>query len=499
MFDMDDETIVRRRVVIVGGGNAGLIIALLLRRAFPKYEITIVKSDEIGTIGVGEGSTEHWRGYMDFLKIQTSELLTATLGTHKRGIRFEGWTTGIPEYFHAVSGLGNDSPRVLEVNAVYAALLARGELLSDATSHHGFKENLVPAIDPHRSVNQFHFDTHKLNEFFVRKCQKRNIRFVEGKVVDVELSDSEWIESIRIEGRDDLVEADFWIDASGFNRVLMSHLPGSKWNSFSKYLLTDSAIAFRTESDPSGEIRPYTRAIAMDNGWSWEIPTQAARGMGYVYSSEFCSEEQAVTEMEDLLHSDIGDYRHFQFDPGYLDKVWIGNCVAVGLAGSFVEPLEATSIGATIQQSYALVGLLAPFRKGNTYSIKEYNRMFEGMMLNIRDMIRLHYVSDREDTPFWAAQKQTPIPESLEHLLGVWSERVPEGTDLQGPWYLFKTPHFYHVAQGQGVLNPQSGSDAIAALGLEERIDNFLWMMKERKTSRPLKDHAQTLKELQQS
>ena len=164
--------------------------------------------------------------------------------------------------------------------------------------------------------------------------------------------------------------------------------------------------------------------------------------------------------MENLLGLEIPSYRHFKFDPGYLDEAWVGNCVAVGLAGSFVEPLEATSIGTTINQSFALLGLLAAFKVGNEWSIKEYNRMFSGMMLNVLDMIRLHYISDREDTEFWRAQKTMPVPESLTHLLGLWSERPPDDTDIQGPWLLFRLSHMYHVGQGQGVLNADAAEDA---------------------------------------
>jgi len=494
---MHDTTgIIDRRVVIVGGGNAGLICALILRKTFPEYQITIIKSDKIGTIGVGEGSTEHWRGFMNFVDIKVADLIPATSATHKKGIRFEGWTNHTPDYFHSIAGESKGSPHVGEFHGSYGGLQAKGILLSDATMFGDPRNNIVLAENPHDGVNQFHFDTHLLNEFLTLKCKKRNIKIIDGEVWDVNLSDSDWIESVDIDTLEYPVEADFWIDASGFNRILMSNLPDMKWNSFSDYLLTDSAIAFRADADPSGEIRPYTRATALRNGWAWEIPTQTERGRGYVYSSKFCSEEDVVSEMEELLDIKLSDYKHFQFDPGYLEKMWVGNCVAVGLSSSFVEPLEATSIGSTINQSFALLGFLASFRRENRYSIKQYNIMMNNMMLNIRDMIRLHYISDREDTEFWREQKSMPIPDSLKHLLGVWSERQPENTDIQGPWLLFRMLHLYHVAQGQGLLSAEVALDSIAAYGVADRVENYLYDLKQAKYSRPTRDHAEALKEL---
>ncbi len=491
---MQGTNLSKRCVTIVGGGNAGLICALVLRRAFPDYEITVIKSDKIGTIGVGEGSTEHWLNFMHYIDVPVSELLIATLGTHKKGIRFEGWTEHTPDFFHASSSLPDNAPFISNFNAAYAKLLANGLLFTDNITPMGIRENKVHAVYPHRSVNQFHFDTQELNDFFISKAKNRRISFIEGEVEKVDVSD-DWIGSIELKNGTK-VTSDFWIDASGFNRVLMSSLSGEKWNSFGKYLLTDSAIAFRTPPDESGEIRPYTRARALSSGWAWEIPTQIERGNGYVYSSQHCTEEEAVSEMEGLLDIQISDYKHFKFDPGYLENPWVGNCAAIGLAYSFVEPLEATSIGTTIHQSLALVSPLASFRKGNHWVAKEYNQTFKRVMLNILDMIRLHYVSDREDSEFWVDMKEMPIPDSLEHLLGVWSERPPVDSDVATQWALFGFPHFYYVGQGQGVINRKAAQESIDALGLNDATDRFLWDLRESRNAQPLKDHAETLKEL---
>ena len=484
------------RIVVVGRGTAGFISSLILRRAFPNFPITIIGSQEVPIIGVGEGSQEHLAIFLDYCKLERAEILPASLATLKKGIRFENWGSSFPDYFHAIVGGPQDFLLgSFGFNAEYAelvrteipiseGLVTKERIFSDETSVH----------QPFKSVNQYHFDTYELNDYFTLKAKQRNIQVVDGHVEKVNAKDGIIGSVVLKDGS--LINGDFWIDASGFNRILMSHLSENNWCSYSDYLLTDSAIAFRTPLDESGKIHPYTRASALSSGWAWEIPTQTERGNGYVYSSQHCTEEEAVSEMEGLLDIRISDYKHFQFDPGYLEKAWVGNCVAIGLSGSFVEPLEATSIGTSINQSFALITPLSSFRKGHTWVAKEYNRVFEKMMLNILNMIRLHYISDRDDSSFWVAQQEMPIPDELEHLLGVWSERTPVESDVHGLWNLFGFAHFYYVGQGQGVISPQSAQESINALGLENITDKFLWELRESRNSHPLKDHAETLKEL---
>ena len=241
-------------------------------------------------------------------------------------------------------------------------------------------------------------------------CFDRNVKFVEGKVsadlVELNLENGN-IESVTTD-RGEKIEASFWFDASGFAKVLMNKLDNTEWESFSKYLLCDSAIAFPTESDPSGQIRPYTRARAISSGWMWEIPTQERRGNGYVYSSQFSTEDEALKEASKLTGYEIPFHRSFKFNPGYLKNIWVKNCCAVGLAGSFVEPLEATSIGTTIQQSLILMHRLANYDQA---VIDSYNKSVDAVMENIRDFVILHYITERQDTEFWKDLKNFELPE----------------------------------------------------------------------------------------
>jgi tryptophan halogenase len=480
---------------IVGSGTAGLITALMLRKAFWDSPITIVSSSQIGIIGVGEGSTEHWSEFMKHCDIDLEDMIVSTDATHKYGIRYENWTTHTPRYFHSVGDI--DEIFAWGAHATYASFIEKNQLFTNQTTSVGLVKNKIRVHGLHRSTNQFHFDTHKLNEYFISLCFKRSIRFVEGIVEKIEINEENGnIKSVSTDNLES-VEADFWFDASGFRKVLMEKIGNTKWNSFSEYLLSDSAIAFPTESDPSGEIRPYTRAIAGDSGWMWEIPTQQRRGNGYVFSSQFCDEEKAIIEAEKRSGYKINNHKFIKFDAGYLESPWVKNCAAIGLAGSFVEPLEATSIGSSIQQIKMLIPYLASYDEGYVHSQKHFNNCYHEVMRNILTMIRLHYYSDRTDTPFWKAMSEMPINQELQELLDIWSERPPHRSDVPHKHMeLFLTPHIAHVAQGQGVFSPEACTRMIDRLNIRREVENEASQMRESRYNHELIDHAKALKDL---
>lgn len=480
---------------IVGSGTAGLIAALYLRKAFPNSPISIVYSSDIGIIGVGEGSTEHWRTFMDTCDIPLEDMLVASAATHKYGIRFENWSNVNPDYFHSVGSI--DDIYLFGLYATYMGFIEQNKLLTSQTSSVGLIRNKISRQHLHNATNQFHFDTFKLNEYFSSLCFNRSIKFVEGIVEKIDINEENGcIDSVKT-NRGDIVYADFWFDATGFSRVLIKALGEVKWNSFSEYLLCDSAFAFPTESDPSGQIRPYTRARAMDHGWVWEIPTQERRGNGYVYSSKFVDEEKAIKEIENLTGYKVGPHRSFKFDAGYVQDVWVKNCSAIGLASAFVEPLEATSIGTTIQHMKLIIPYLSSYIPENKYSQIDFNKKFESIMRNILTMMRLHYISDRRDTDFWIEQANMPINSELQELLDLWSERPPTRTDvsfINGE--LFQSAHLIHVAQGQDLLNIDACTRAIDNMSMRQDIIKAMDEIRHNRHNHELVDHATALAEI---
>lgn len=452
------------RVCIVGSGTSGMIAAIMFKSLFPNMKVTVISSKDIGIIGVGEGSTEHWRHmFQDPCNIDVNELVDRTAATHKYGIKFEGWSSHTPEYFHSISG---ESRGPNNFNAVYSFAHFNDWLLTPAMVTNLADDTVVSeGNNPHKATNQFHFDTFKLNQFLGYLAEKRGVTFGEGKITKIERnSETGFIESVTTDTHIKC-EADFFVDASGFARVLMSKLvENDEFVSYRKYLPCDSAAVFQTESDPSGKIHPYTRARALPNGWMWEIPTQERRGNGYVFASDFCSDEQAVRELSEAHGRDIEPARIIRFKSGYYKHGIAFNCAAVGLSSSFVEPLEATAISTSIQQVRMIGSMLPTFMRGHVAQSKIYQQRYESLLENIVTMISLHYISDRSDSEMWRAQQNAELPETLKVLLELWKERMPEKYDIpQFGYELFYSEHLWHVAQGQGILDKTIALDQLNA------------------------------------
>jgi tryptophan halogenase len=478
---------------VVGSGTAGLITSIVLRQSFPNAEITNISSSKIGIVGVGEGSTEHWKMFMERCDIGVDELIKNTGATHKYGIRFENWTDKIPDYFHSVSGA--EEIEAWGLIGEYLSFIENEKMLTTQTGSIGLVQDKIIKEHLHNNTNQYHFDTFMLNDFLTGICFKRMIKFVDDEIGSLNLDTNGNIESATLVSGMTLA-ADMWIDATGFKRELMGMLDNKSWKSFSDELIVDSAIAFPTEADPNGKIRPYTRARAASSGWMWEIPTQSRRGNGYVYSSTHLSDDQAIEEARKISGYNIEPARSFRFDPGYYSEQWKANCVCVGLASSFVEPLEATSIGSTIIQAMHIAQYSSSFVPGANKLVASYNNKMESMMLNIRDMIRLHYMSDRTDTDFWKDTASAPVSDSLQSIIDLWSEKAPGHLDI--PYsnnLMFLTRHFVHVAQGQGLINSSPSSLAMDRFNIRSVVEKKSDNARTARYSRELVDHKQALME----
>jgi tryptophan halogenase len=249
-------------------------------------------------------------------------------------------------------------------------------------------------------------------------------------------------------------ETNFVVDCSGFKKIVFSKIANSDFCSYENYLQCDSAVVFQTPSEDNRIIKPYTNAQAMSAGWMWEIPTQERRGNGYVFSSNFISEDEAIEEAKLISGFESDNYRVIRFNPGYERSTWKHNCVMIGLSSNFIEPLEATSIASSIQQAFMLTSYLAVYEPHLEKLRSEYDRLYTSMMENLCSMICLHYISDRCDTPMWEQQQKMDRPDYLRHLLEIMAIRGLESHDIKHQGFeLFGSPHFWHVAQGQNQIN----------------------------------------------
>jgi tryptophan halogenase len=438
-----------QRIVVVGSGTAGLISALQLKSLLPGLDVSVVSSSDIPIVGVGEGSTEHWAAFERRVGISRRRLVRECDATYKFGIRFKDWTSHTPDYFHSI---GNPGESKGTCNELYSYLASQDIQLTVASYNKDFPVGYVRKENGHGQTNQFHFDTFKLNSFLADRCNDAGVEFIDAEVTSVN-RDPEHGDIVSLGAPGQEIPGDFFIDATGWSRSVLSGVAESiEWISFSDYLPCDSAIAFPTLPRENG-ILPYTIATALSAGWRWELPTSKRRGNGYVYSSAHCTFDEAVREAsaeQELL----GPVKSFNFDPGYVANSWEHNCCAIGLSSGFVEPLEATSIAASIQQSLLLSSYLPIYRPGDQKLRDRYLRIMDSMMENMLAMIALHYVSDRNDSPMWRDQQLAPRPPLLEELLDIWQYRGPEEHDVPRTGFeLFGSPHFWHVALGQGVIN----------------------------------------------
>ena len=426
------------KIIIVGGGTAGLVAAIIIKTLHPTIDVTVIKSSDIGIIGVGEGSTEHWAQFMRTANISIEELLEETGATFKTGIKFVNWNGDNKHYYHVAFNQYNSTlPSNLPAYYTY--------LISQNADPINFVPQMIEdnKIADSSSIDQYHFDTFKLNDFLLKKCSNININLIDATVQTVNISDTGYIKSI-VDHAGNIHAADFFIDSTGIRRVLMKEL-GSTWIDYKQYLPMNHAIAFPTSKEETIDV--FTTSTSMNAGWKWKIPTQTRYGNGYVFCDDFITAEQAVDEIEQDLGHSIDVARDIKFGAGRLDTIMKKNCVAIGLSAMFVEPLEASSIGSSIQQSFLLSNLLCSFVKGDTNVETVYNKKINGMFENIVDFIQIHYLTKRVDTEFWK-NLQFKLTDFNQNTLPLFKQKMPCVQFFDDNLNLFKHDNWIKVMYG---------------------------------------------------
>lgn len=386
---------------------------------------------------------------MNFVNIDVVDVIKHCDATYKLGIMFRGWTK--EPYFHSAAyGYMNIMQQYYNVAG---KLIGEGRPQKNLTAEYVWNnmvpENFVKNPRDHLG-NQLHFNTHKLNDFLSKLFVSRGGTIIEDEVREVVLDDNGNICKLKCEVSE--YEHDFYVDSTGFKRLLISQL-GAKWESYSQYLKVNSAITFQTED--TANYNMYTVAQAMDAGWMFNLPVWGRHGNGYIFDSNYIDEKQAAKEVEQFLGRSIQVGKTFKFDPGCLENAWIKNCVAIGLSSSFIEPLEATSIGSSIQLSLMLVNSLINY---DDTVIEKYNKSYKSVMHNIRDFVALHYITDREDTQFWKDLKTIDIPPFLKEHLPKWKHKLPTREDFAGgsTYDMFRENNYILCLHGLGMFDINS-------------------------------------------
>jgi tryptophan halogenase len=442
-----------KRVVIAGGGTAGWTVAAALVKQLGKLiEITLVESDAIGTVGVGESTIPTARTFHDLLGLNERDFVCATKATFKLGIAFENWAREGDRYFHSFGQIG---PSTWMADFQHMWLQARemgvaGELGDYCFELQAAKAGKFQAGADSRLNYAYHLDATAYGRFLRGFAEPLGVRRVEGKIARVrQAAENGFIEALELESGD-VIEGDLFVDCTGFRGLLIEETLGTGYDDWTHWLPTDTAIAVQTEA--AGPARAYTRAIAHRAGWQWQIPLQSRVGNGLVYCSRFLSDDEAHAMLAERLDAPmITEPRLIRFRAGTRRSAWNRNCVAIGLSSGFVEPLESTSIHLIMIAATRLMQLF-PFGGVSEALAQRYNDLSARELEGIRDFIILHYHLNGREEKFWKQCREMEIPESLARRIALFREGAAA---YQASDELFRIDSWVQVMLGQR-LEPRS-------------------------------------------
>lgn len=451
-----------KKIAIVGGGSAGWMAAIyldkLLNNSIKNYHIQVIESPDIGIIGVGEATVHSIRFFFAAMGLDERELMAETNATFKTGIMFRNWMQPVAgkthEYFHPfeqqVSGKSIDiSSAWLLTKRFEHERYDQGVCLSSHLVARGHCPKSLQSR-PYQGVVPYgyHLDATLLAKFLRRKAVEAGVEHIQATVTDVALNEN-GIASVIANGNH--YEADFFIDCTGFRGLLIEKLFANNWNSFEDALPCNKAVAIQRDL-PEGSPKPYTTATALSNGWAWQIDLVNRQGTGYVYDGNRLTREQAEQELREFLGENAAILKsvHLDMKVGCRQEFWIKNCVAIGLAGGFIEPLESTGL----HLINLGVGLLATHlsQSNPPQVVKDsYNRLMRGFYQDLKQFIVLHYcLTNRDDTDFWrAARLKTQYCPELQQLLNVWKYKICEFHDLAGSYSTtFSDENYRYILYG---------------------------------------------------
>jgi tryptophan halogenase len=447
-----------RNYVIVGGGTAGWMAAAALAKVLgPQHAIRLIESEEIGTVGVGEATVPHLKLFNQVLEIDEIDFVRSVQGTFKLGIEFVDWGRLGDRYVHGFGTIGHDygllpfhqywlrlwkAGKASDIGAysLNTAAAPRGKFMTSASD--------VPPQSPLANIAYaYHFDAGRYAQYLRRYAQARGVQRIEGMVVNVAQREDGHIESVTLKSGE-RIEGEMFFDCSGFRGLLIEQTLKSGYDDWTHWLPCDRAFAVPTEN--VGPPNPFTRSTARTAGWQWRIPLQHRTGNGYVYSSAYSSDDEAAaTLMKNLEGKPLGEPKLLRFVTGMRRKLWNKNCLALGLAAGFMEPLESTSIY-LIQSGIARFINLLPDRDFNSVLIERYNSQAAFEYERIRDFLILHYcATERRDSGFWRYCSGMNIPEPLAETINLFAD---SGRFYRNAEELFAITSWVQVMLGQHVV-----------------------------------------------
>ena len=459
------------QIVVVGGGTAGWLSAGIIAAHYQTQgdnaiNVTLVESPDVATIGVGEGTWPSMRGTLKKLGISEAEFILHCDASFKQASKFNNWLyeeeNGGDSYYHPFT----IPTGFFEANIAEQWLQYREQInFANATSSqsHLCEQGKAPKqiATPEYAFLQnygYHLDAGKFSNFLTKHCtQKLAVKHIKDNVTAVNTRDDGAIASIATAQHGD-VEGDLFIDCTGFTGLLIDKHYGISLKPQDHILFNDRALAAQVPySQADAPIASHTVSSAQDNGWIWDIGLQSRRGVGHVYASNFTSDEQAeidlrryISRTSDIKEDDI-NVRKLVINPGYREKFWHKNCVAIGLSAGFIEPLEASAI-ALIELSANFVAEQLPANSDvMAITAARFNRKFSHRWQRIIEFLKLHYVLSKRESDYWQANRRAQtIPEELQELLSLWRYQTPYQYDTHQTEELFPAASFQYILYGMG-------------------------------------------------
>ena len=446
------------KIVIVGGGNAAWMSAFILKTHFSFHNIIVLDNTKNEILGVGESTTavfSHLLHSQDY-SISVSEFLEECDATQKLGIKFIGWNDKNKVFYGPIDGSRTstnffDSAFYYSIfkdkNVLMASRL--GTLISQNSTAF-FKNNFPNSLT---SV-AYHFDTYKTNSFFKKKSINLGVVHENFSAIDAQIDDNGDIKSVVLENNR-IIEADFFIDASGFSRFFTKYLK-TEFISYENYLPVNSALPFIEDHSIVKTVESVTTARTMSSGWMWMIPTKNKMGCGYVYCDKFISDDEALKEIQKVVGREVNPYKKIKFKTGRLKDFWVKNCLFIGPAASFLEPLESTSIHTTLMQIYKFADKCLRLNKKTTCleaNIIQYNNYFSRMVDSFADFISCHYSGGKNNTEFW---KSIKIRENAKNIIELSEGRCVFDNDFNYEWGFAGNPLWSYILHGTGHTRKQA-------------------------------------------
>jgi thioredoxin reductase len=485
-----------KNIIIVGGGTAGWSTAhQFINKTNATVKVTLISSKEIPIIGVGESTTGRFNDLINLpnniSNLDESTFLKKTEATFKIGIKHTDWYK-VGESFYSPIGdnyenetrypsIDYDCFRIFHIaEKLNYDKSFQSQLMQNNKLHFFNVQNQKTNVYDQKTAVPvaYHLDTYKTGQYLKEKAiqVKSKFTYIEDEVLKINQDEKGFVKSVKTK-KGKTIKGDLFIDCTGFKRLLIGKLFDNKFISYQNELMVNRAMPFYIENKKNETIKNYTHAWAQKYGWMWQIPTQKRLGCGYVYNDSYITPEQAQEEIETVLGHKIKPLNDIKFEAGRLEKLWTKNVLSTGLSSGFVEPLEATSIHATIMQ---ITHFIENYYKENMpfeceIFENQYNLEMNEMWDKIKDFIVFHYITPRKDTEFWKeASNSKRRSNELKILLEKWKHKMPRlidyVSDKNNNFYNIGNSLWYQIAIGMKALDPKLAKEELVDYGLYDYI-----------------------------